>query len=90
MLLSHNGGGKKKSSKGTNKENLTQSPINGINSIYLLMIKCCRCCLVAKFDDDRHLRKQVDRQQDRYPQLLQPSITSYVLPSLLQPDQLPQ
>lgn len=60
----------KKSSKGTNKENLTQSPINGISSIYLLMIKCCHCSLVAKFNDDRHLGKQADRQKDRYPQLL--------------------
>lgn len=48
---------KKKSSKGTNKENLTQSPINGIGSIYLSMIKCYHCTLIAKFDDDRHPRK---------------------------------
>lgn len=48
---------KKKSSEGTNKENLTQSPINGIRSIYLSMIKCYHCTLIAKFDDDRHSRK---------------------------------
>lgn len=59
MLPSHNCGGKKKKkgSKGTNKENLTQSPINGIGSIYLSMIKCYHCTLIAKFDDDRHPRK---------------------------------
>lgn len=73
----------RKKKRAAKVQNLTQSSINSISSIHLLMIKCCHCSLVAKFNDDRQLGKQVDRQKDRYPQLLQPSIISHVLPSLI-------